>query len=221
MNACQPFYTFVTSLSDIWSEYWATITMLWNACVSQSCSWWCLCCNVWLCCLLVITVTVIYFLLMVLMSVFAILLVPVCWGTCLLIAVLIAIGGGDVPNCFNADPSPAPATPTPMPAITIDQPPDNSSFPAGDSVPIAFSATVIASDGSTPANPDVRWEIVFGQNSPTIALGAGLQFNATLPHLQADIDAGRPSHHVVQATVVEGNLSAFAVVHVTVGVSIT
>ncbi len=108
-----------------------------------------------------------------------------------------------------------------MPSITIDQPADNSSFANGDTVPIAFSATVIASDGSPATNPDVRWEIDFGPSSPAIALGEGVQIGVTLPHRQQDIDAGRPSLYVVRAGVVEGLGSAFALVHVSVGVSIT
>jgi hypothetical protein len=215
-------YTFVTSISQVWSSWWGTVTRLFSGCTAQPCTWWCLCCNIWLCWVLVFVVTVLFAVLVVIYSVVAVLLVPVCWLVCLVFAVLMALDRSPIPNCFAADPpKPSPPAPAPTPTLTIDQPAENAQFPDGNVVPISFSATAAQADGTPIANPDIRWEIFFGTNSPAVALGNGAAISATLPHRQADADAGRPTRHVVRADlVVSGGPSPFATVNVEVGTAI-
>jgi hypothetical protein len=218
MNFCTPIYAFVTSISQVWSSWWGTVSRMISGCTAQPCTWWCLCCNVWLCWVLVIVVAVLFAVLLVIYTVVAVLLVPVCWAVCLVFALLLALDRSPVPNCFASDaPAPTPP-PAPTPTVTIDQPADGALIPDGNVVPIAFSATATGADGTPIVNADIRWEIDFGPNSPSIPLGNGASISATLPHRQADIDAGRTSRHRVRATlVVPGAAGASAAINVDVG----
>jgi hypothetical protein len=111
MMGCQVFYDAVASLKQMWTQFANTITGFLNECSSPPCTWWCLCCNKWLCWVVVIILAIIYFFILVAISIFTLILVPVCWGTCFLIAILIALGRGNVPNCFIYS-SPSPPSPT-------------------------------------------------------------------------------------------------------------
>jgi hypothetical protein len=205
MNFCAGTYRAVESLRAIWASYWQTITMLWNACSAQSCTWWCLCCNKWLCWLVVIALAIVYALILVLVSVIFVLIVPLCWIVCLILVVLLAIGRSPIPNCFNDDVVPPPPPPDPLPTITITQPPNNSTFADGAVTPITFSATVTNADGSTVPTPAVIWSErvntpVAVPGAPVIPLGNGATISHTLIQTQQDKTAGRTSRNDVTAT---------------------
>ncbi len=42
----------------VWIRVWTWITTTWTTCTEQSCNWWCLCCNKWLCWVSLIIVAV-------------------------------------------------------------------------------------------------------------------------------------------------------------------
>lgn len=121
-----------TRLVALWG--WAARTIA--SCTAQSCLWWCLCCNVWLCVILVVLVAVLLTIILVVLLIVSVLLVPVCWGTCLIFVLLAALSQGELPNCFAPDPDPVPADPTRTtpPEVTILQPAPQASFPNGDTV---------------------------------------------------------------------------------------
>jgi hypothetical protein len=205
MNFCAGTYRAVESLKTIWASYARIISTLWNACSAQSCSWWCLCCNKWLCWLVVIALAIIYAALLVLASVIIVLVVPLCYFVCLILVILLAIGRSPTPNCFMDDVAPPPPPPPdPLPTIAITAPPDNSTFTDGAVTPITFSATVTNADGSVVPTPAVAWwervnTPVAVPGAPTIPLGNGATISHTLIQTQQDKTAGRTSRNDVTA----------------------
>jgi hypothetical protein len=82
MSWYAPTYSWIRSIKKIWIDYWMTIKVLFTACDAQKCSWWCLCCNKWLCWIFAVIVAVLYAALLGLATVTIVLIVPTCWGTC-------------------------------------------------------------------------------------------------------------------------------------------
>lgn len=106
-------------LVGMWNQF---VYVPWRMCTTSPCTWWCLCCNRWLCwisLILVAILTIIFWLLYVIIIVFVV-------TTCETICVLLAIFN-DSGRCFgngNTDPGPGP-----LPQPTFPDPPVSPSPP--------------------------------------------------------------------------------------------
>jgi len=222
MTPCGTFLLFVSSIRQIAESLWSLVRLPWLWCSAQPCTWWCLCCNRWLCWLVLIALAVLVIALLVVTVVGLVLMLITCWAVCLVFAVLNAIGRSPVPNCFAPNPPPpAGPPPGPAPVVVITQPADGSSFPDGDTVPIAFTATVTLPDGTPVPNPDLRWGagVPDSPNAPEIPLPTGLSVSATLPRRSDDVRAGRLSAYTVTAFLPAAGAqpAASAMIQVSVG----
>jgi hypothetical protein len=107
-------------LVDMWNVF---VFVPWTTCSAGPCSWWCLCCNKWLCWIALILVAVLTILFWVLMAVVITILVIICEILCMFGGI-----GRDAPsNCFgNGNPDPGPG---PYPTPTFPTPPVNPEPP--------------------------------------------------------------------------------------------
>ena len=220
MPPCAFFYVLVGEFFSRLISFWSPVVAPWRACTAQRCRWWCLCCNKWLCWIILIVVAIVLAVLWFVLFVVSLLLVPICWGTCLILVVLAAIGRLPVPNCFAGAPAPVPGGPPPAPpTVSITQPAAQASLPDGDTVPITFTATALDPDGSALTGAAVRWEEDLVTVPATYQLlGIGTQIAVTLPHRPIDVSANLPSnyHIMVTATGTNGR-TASDEVSITVG----
>src|SRR5262249_41374841 len=76
------------------------VTRFWRECTAQRCRWWCLCCNKWLCWLLVIIVAIVVSLFIVIFVLTVVFLLVVCELLCIIATILHAIGRSEIPRCF-------------------------------------------------------------------------------------------------------------------------
>jgi hypothetical protein len=89
------------------------VVVPWRMCSASPCSWWCLCCNRWLCWIALILVAIITFVFWLLYLILIITLLTSCETLCVLLAMFNQAEG----RCFgngNPDPGAGPL-PTPVP----------------------------------------------------------------------------------------------------------
>jgi hypothetical protein len=173
-----------------------------------------LCCNKWLCWVLLIVAAIVLLVVFLVMLVIALVAVVICWVLCVFFFVF-SLGGNRGRanlNCFAGASAPPPGpSPPPPPTVTITQPSDGASFPEGDTVPITFAATAVAADGSPLAAAAVRWEESILSIPPTSrAIGEGSQLAVVLPQRPVDVATNRPSEYFVRVIATAGNGSTAA-----------
>jgi hypothetical protein len=125
MGACFACYTSVVSVwKSVWVPIWTWVQKSVQFCTEQSCNWWCLCCNKWLCWIAVILVAVLSFVLVLILEVIVIVTCTLISIWCLLCNVICWIGclgnSGCYDNCVNQGPCTSPTVEIPfdIPATT-------------------------------------------------------------------------------------------------------
>jgi hypothetical protein len=68
-DMCREFWRFTQAYGQIFLSMWSWIATPWRICTAQSCTWWCLCCNIWLCWIALIIVGIILLILYILLVV--------------------------------------------------------------------------------------------------------------------------------------------------------
>ena len=103
-------------ISDAWQTFVATP---WRQCSAQrTCSWWCLCCEKWLCWISLILVAILVIVFAILYTLVAVLTLIACETTCVVLFILQAILGifyksvrDNMIRCFQTSDVTPPATP--------------------------------------------------------------------------------------------------------------
>src|SRR5687768_15982171 len=127
MRPCAVTYALVGEFVSRLVSFWQPVVVPWRQCSEQQCRWWCLCCNKWLCWIVLIVVAILLVLLWVVLFVVTLVLVTICSGTGILVFLFTLVGnvGKFKLHCFAADLVPGPSPPQPSPATgTIPKPPD-------------------------------------------------------------------------------------------------
>ena len=208
MYFCSGFYQLAGQPQFLWKAFFSVVTTPWKYCSAQPCSWWCLCCNRWLCWITLIVLAILMFVLFILYYVFVIVATISCSSLCVLFVVLQAIGRSPTFSCFGTGPLPQPLPDTPSRSIQITAPAKGSTFIDGTT--ITFTAVATEPDGSQVQNPDVRWAVVFGPDNPQIPLGMGLTIMAVVSRNPDDVAANRASTQTISALVMGGPAGAAA-----------
>jgi hypothetical protein len=201
MYPCGFFYFLVGHPESVWDGLWVMVSMPWKYCSQQPCTWWCLCCNRWLCWIVLIPFAIFLVLFFIFIFISLVLMLITCSATCVIFAILNALNRSPIPNCFGQGPVPEPTAPPPARSIIITVPQDGTRFENGDIKPITFTAVANEPDGTPVQNPDVRWAVIFGANSPEIPLGNGLTISAVVPRDAADRNANRATSRTISALV--------------------
>ncbi len=89
-NCCGRLFVFIWT--EVWLAEWRLIQEEWVACTQQSCIWYCLCCNIWVCWLGIILVWVFCWFWNLIMFIIAVVWCIVCGIICILSVILNAIG---------------------------------------------------------------------------------------------------------------------------------
>jgi hypothetical protein len=111
---CNLFWRMIQQIGSAARSLWQPVYGAWKMCSEQPCSWWCLCCNKWLCWFLVILLAILMIVIIVLYVIMSFVGVVICELLCILFAIL------QFPvSCFqyqndspNPPPPPGPGTGT-------------------------------------------------------------------------------------------------------------
>jgi len=209
MFPCDDFYQGIITFRSMVVALWGEVSALWRQCSAQTCRWWCLCCNKWVCWLVTVLLAVLLAVLVVVYAVFSVIVATTCWGTCfLLFMIVLMTNRGDVSfSCLWAPAGP-PADPTRdgPPTIKITEPADGATFPDGDKVAITFTATASDPDGTALTGSAVQWEEFLDTSPATYQqLGEGTQIAVTLPQRPVDVASNRLSAYAINANVTGTN----------------
>ena len=98
-----------STLVDVWRsiivQIWNWVSARWQECRRASCDWWCLCCNKWLCWIVLIIILVVVFIVWLIIEVVVVVLCTLVLIWCVLCRVICWIGclgnQGCVDNCVN------------------------------------------------------------------------------------------------------------------------
>jgi len=91
-DCCVRFFVWVWTA--IWEPVWSWISSTYQSCSEESCIWWCLCCNKWVCVIFLIIIWVLTWVLMLVLWVFAVVWCIVCGIFCLIICGILQFGSG-------------------------------------------------------------------------------------------------------------------------------
>ena len=176
---------------------WGWVTSLFRLCVAQPCTWWCLCCNVWLCVFLDIILAALILIFTILTEVGFFIILTSCEISCMTITVLQR---GANFMCF-AYAAPAQPASSGVPAAPPSQP--ISIFSGGPysgliGQPIAMAATL--SGATNPALLTISWD--FGDGSKAEGL--------TVSHAYSDVRQFTVVVSVIGQTVVGTGVIATA-----------
>jgi len=95
-NCCGRLWVFIWT--EIWLPCWRLVKQwLGVRCTQQSCLWYCLCCNIWLCWLVFILIWVIAFVWMIIGMVIGVVWCLVCGFICILNALGEFLGRAHIP----------------------------------------------------------------------------------------------------------------------------
>jgi hypothetical protein len=99
----------INTLVGMWNQF---VFVPWTLCSAGPCSWWCICCNKWLCWVALILVAIITILFWIVMAVIVSVITLICESIC----ILGAIGPDKNPRCFGGA-APGPIEPPPPPVF--------------------------------------------------------------------------------------------------------
>lgn len=197
MNICALTYTTLRALVRKAIDLYQSVTKWWQECSRQSCRWWCLCCNKWLCWIALIICYVLVTIWLLVVVIIGVALVTTCWVTCSLLF-LFSFGGNfgrSGWNCFAGDP--APPDPVPVPTVRITEP--GEGIPARYYTPtelIRFTAVGEDGDGSALTGSSLQWTDSY-PGTVDASLGEGEELSVYLPLRPEDESAGRVTEHLV------------------------
>jgi hypothetical protein len=106
---CRQYFQIVGQVKNLVQRFQEILTGLLKQCSEQSCFWWCLCCNKWLCWILVVVLAVLFILVTIMFVILSVVVVIICVVLCLLFGIIIRDRDQPFPNCFQYfDDPPAP-----------------------------------------------------------------------------------------------------------------
>src|SRR5262245_14028966 len=146
---------------------WQLVVRLWKLCINQSCTWWCLCCNVWLCIFLAIFITLLAVIFTILFEVWIFVLLVACETLCVLMTILSS-GGQNPPNfmCFDYSKHPPPPPPPPPPPLLALFAGGPYHGMVGQQVPM----TAIVMNAPAGATPAVSWDFGDGNSGQGVSV---------------------------------------------------
>jgi hypothetical protein len=220
---CRQIWQFVQWIPVVIERIWTIfVSTPWRLCSAQTCRWWCLCCNKWICWILVIISAILAIVFIILYIVLSITVLTICESLCILLTFLQGPTDRPSPQCFAYGPAPGtgpdPSQSVP-PTVSITQPTNQAGFPEGDTVPITFTATAFDPDGTALTGSAVRWyEDLITVPATFRLLGEGTQISLTLPHRPIDESKNQPSDYYIRVTATGTNgRTASASVNIRVG----
>jgi hypothetical protein len=108
---CRGIWRFLQSTGYAASTFWQWVYGPWRFCSAQSCVWWCLCCNRWLCWGALILLAVLLIAFFVLYVVWTMFILIICESLCVTIAILQAPSGNIRVRCLRYWDDPEPPSP--------------------------------------------------------------------------------------------------------------
>ena len=187
---CREFWRFTQAYGRVFLSLWEIVAAPWRWCTAQPCTWWCLCCNRWLCWIVLIAVAHLLLVLYLMFVITMFVILVFCESLCILLAIITAVRGPAV-RCFQYSDLPTP------PAQPVNQPPvARTNGPYNGIVGQAIQMSAAGSTDPEGATLFATWD--FGDG----AIGSGLSTN------HAYVNVGT---YTVTVSVSDGSLSSTAV----------
>lgn len=101
-SGCTRCWTVVSSIFNWFVQYiWTWVQKTWTVCAEQECNWWCLCCNKWLCWIVLVIVAVVTVIVWLIVTIVFILVCAVFTILCLLCTTICWMGCFGKPSCIS------------------------------------------------------------------------------------------------------------------------
>lgn len=98
---CREIWRCLQSTRSIASSMWQWVAVPWRQCSAQTCNWWCLCCNKWVCWIALVLLAILVIVFIILIVVWCFVLLVICEALCIIFTILQAPSGNITVRCFR------------------------------------------------------------------------------------------------------------------------